>query len=221
VFILFKVGKYKELGAQDLSLAKPGCITKGTIMHELLHALGFWHEQSRPDRDNHVKINHENINPTQLFNFEKHNDVHTLGQSYDYNSIMHYGHLAFTRNGKPTIEPIKKGVKLLGADEKTMLSDVDAQEVRILYGLGKNESKIKEILPKDIGTLDQILLRNSRRLRNVIIKYEKRLQDLKNLLPKGIEKIQELNENTLEMLKELKEKNMKKLENIFDIRKWG
>jgi hypothetical protein len=44
---------------------------------------------------------------------------------------------------------------------------------------------------------------------------------LKNLLPKGIEKIQELNENTLEMLKELKEKNMKKLENIFDIRKWG
>lgn len=40
------------------------CVQHGVVIHELLHALGFHHQQSASDRDEFVKIHWQNIRPS-------------------------------------------------------------------------------------------------------------------------------------------------------------
>ncbi|BFZ15688.1 hypothetical protein BsWGS_18727 [Bradybaena similaris] len=95
-------------GNQTVSLGY-GCIHMGLIAHEIGHAVGFVHEQSRPDRDDHIIIKWENIASEKLYeNFDKHkwSDVSIYDVPYDYKSIMHYGGRAFSGNGQYTIVTI-------------------------------------------------------------------------------------------------------------------
>jgi len=77
-------------------------------VHELLHALGFYHQQSATERDEYVKINWENILDGHAHNFNKYARTHitNFGVEYDYQSVMHYSSRAFSKNGKATIEPL-------------------------------------------------------------------------------------------------------------------
>jgi len=92
-------------GRQPISLA-PGCRYKGIIIHEMGHAIGFQHEQTRPDRDGFVYINTANIQSGVEYNFMRYssNQVNNYGVDYDYTSVMHYSQYAFSRNGRPTIQ---------------------------------------------------------------------------------------------------------------------
>uniref|UniRef100_A0A3B4F7M4 Metalloendopeptidase n=1 Tax=Pundamilia nyererei TaxID=303518 RepID=A0A3B4F7M4_9CICH len=99
-------GCYSYVGRQSrgqgISLQRNGCLFQSTVQHEVLHALGFHHEQVRSDRDQYVKILTENIIPGQESNFEK-VLTNNLQTPYDFNSVMQYGRYSFSRNGQPTI----------------------------------------------------------------------------------------------------------------------
>ena len=64
----------------------------GRALHEIMHALGFYHEHARADRDKYIKIVNNNVRRGKQKNFHtKGDDKTTRNFDYDYNSIMHYG----------------------------------------------------------------------------------------------------------------------------------
>ncbi|XP_047436196.1 hatching enzyme 1.2-like [Mugil cephalus] len=117
-------------GGQDVSLMRQGCVFQQIVQHELLHALGFNHEQTRSDRDQHVRILLENVISGMEFNFNKINTIN-LGTPYDYNSVMHYGRFAFSSNRQPTIIPIPDENVAIG--RATAMSPNDILRVNRLY----------------------------------------------------------------------------------------
>jgi hypothetical protein len=105
----------------------------GSVIHEILHAAGMWHEQSRPDRDNYIKINYGNIHEDFIHNFGIPNDIDVVGK-YDYESIMHYGSHTFSKNSLPTIEvlspPAPPGTTI---GQREGLSSGDISAINFIY----------------------------------------------------------------------------------------
>lgn len=124
-------------GSQQLSLGK-GCIYNGIIQHELIHSLGFWHEQSRTDRDIYVKINYENILDVHVNNFYPH-ETNNLNVPYDYSSVMHYGPKDFSKNGQDTITAFDASAVI---GQRAGMSDTDILMLNRLYGCSEYMHKV-------------------------------------------------------------------------------
>ncbi|XP_064182274.1 hatching enzyme 1.2-like isoform X7 [Anguilla rostrata] len=117
-------------GKQVVSLARYGCVYHGIIQHELNHALGFYHEHTRSDRDEYVRINWENVAPHTIYNFQE-QDTNNLNTPYDYTSIMHYGRTAFSTNGLDTITPVPNPNQSIG--QRRSMSKGDILRINKLY----------------------------------------------------------------------------------------
>ncbi|XP_041845298.1 low choriolytic enzyme-like isoform X2 [Melanotaenia boesemani] len=92
----------RQENGQIISLEKPGCVYHSTVQHEVLHALGFHHEQKRSDRDEYIRILFENIKPEFKHNFDK-VETNNLMTPYDFNSVMQYNKYVFSKNEMPTM----------------------------------------------------------------------------------------------------------------------
>ncbi|XP_077993943.1 uncharacterized protein LOC144447737 [Glandiceps talaboti] len=106
----------------------------GSILHEIMHAIGFHHEQSRTDRDEYVEILLQNVFPgfKQNFDLYDHKLIDPLGAPYDYGSLLHYPEDAFIkRAGTKTIIPKKKTDVKLG--QCSYFSEVDLYKINKLY----------------------------------------------------------------------------------------
>uniref|UniRef100_A0A0N4ZYF7 Metalloendopeptidase n=1 Tax=Parastrongyloides trichosuri TaxID=131310 RepID=A0A0N4ZYF7_PARTI len=130
-------------GRQPLSLDS-GCIQTGTIVHELMHSVGFFHEQSRNDRDSYIKIVWENVMTGADDQFEKYgvNVIDNLNEPYDYNSIMHYGPYAFSANGMKTISPYQNNADRMG--QRIEFSVIDLRKINKLYECSSGNNGVSD-----------------------------------------------------------------------------
>ncbi|KAH8412782.1 hypothetical protein KR009_005708 [Drosophila setifemur] len=125
--------RVQQLNLQNNEI-EVGCFRLYTIVHEFLHALGFFHQQSAADRDDYVQIVEENITEGMEFNFDKYSEetVNDFGEKYDYGSVMHYGPLAFSKNGERTIVTLEEGMEdVIG--QRLQLSETDIRKLNAMY----------------------------------------------------------------------------------------
>lgn len=152
------------LNKQNIHLTSDAGI--GTIMHEIMHALGFPHEQSRSDRDDYVAINYDNIILHQRYNFFKKNN-YLPNTPYDYESIVHYPSYAFS-NSYTNVDlsdeklTILKNVGEITEDSfnfpyvenqliyrNNSLSNYDIQKINDAYPATSDQSRILEFEIKE------------------------------------------------------------------------
>lgn len=127
---LGKVGGRQEISIQNQ--------TVGTVCHEIMHALGFFHTQSREDRGRYVGINLGNVEGGKEHNFQKESDKASNLGTYDFASVMHYPAKAFAKNISINTINLKNAK---GGEDKIMgqrdgMSPGDITNIAIIYPKG-------------------------------------------------------------------------------------
>uniref|UniRef100_A0A1I8QC97 Metalloendopeptidase n=1 Tax=Stomoxys calcitrans TaxID=35570 RepID=A0A1I8QC97_STOCA len=124
-------GNVQQMNLEVYPLGQ-GCFRTGTILHEFMHVLGFYHQQSDSNRDNYIRVIEENIVPGKEFNFDKYHYTYItdFDVGYDYDSCLHYRPDAFSVNGEDTIVPFDEKANI---GQRVTLSEKDVAKINIMY----------------------------------------------------------------------------------------
>ncbi|XP_001655416.2 seminal metalloprotease 1 isoform X1 [Aedes aegypti] len=127
-----RIGGPQILNLQPYRLGT-GCFQLGTIVHEMIHAVGFRHMQNTYNRDDYVEIVWENIQPGSEHNFRLYeaDTVSNFGTGYDYGSVMHYDSTAFSINGEKTIIALHDTDDVMG--QRDEMSKMDILKINRMY----------------------------------------------------------------------------------------
>jgi len=125
-----------DFGVTRIQLAPEGCDNIGIAAHELGHAIGLLHEQSRMDRDKYLSVLWENIRPGMEHNFAI-DQTFEETMAYDYLSIMHYSEDSFGKldaagNKKPTLQ-LTDGHAYAKMGQRMGLTQLDGKLVAEVY----------------------------------------------------------------------------------------
>ena len=111
------------------------CWTKPTLVHELGHAVGMFHEQQRTDRALYIVVDACGLS----INNEIQPESDSKGISYDFRSIMHYTMAGigtyganFTAKGTELIA--EQYLTKYDVGRQTRLSELDIKGLQSLYG---------------------------------------------------------------------------------------
>ncbi|CAI4232841.1 unnamed protein product [Auanema sp. JU1783] len=128
------IGRQAQWTSQDVSLGQDCELHFGILTHELMHSLGFFHEHARPDRDDYIYLNSNNIQRGRSDQFRKELLTHkTETVPYEYGSVMHYPTDLFARDKSvPVIYPKDvRHVNTMG--QRNRPSFLDIKQVNDLY----------------------------------------------------------------------------------------
>lgn len=110
------------------------------ICHELIHALGRYHQQSRDDRDQYIQVNWDNIDDDYEYNYYVSNSEE-FGP-YDFESVMHYSQWGFSTGG-PTMTCLpgyEQWQNVMG--QRDYLSDGDIATLQYMYVSGTADASV-------------------------------------------------------------------------------
>ncbi len=101
------------------------------ICHELMHAMGRYHQHSRTDRNTYITVNYNSIYTDCQSQYDVYSSAHYL--DYDFDSVMHYGQWDCSTGGatmtcKPGYEQWQNQM-----GQRSHLSDGDIGTVEIMY----------------------------------------------------------------------------------------
>lgn len=133
----------KQGGKQTVALASycqlDNVSSVGTIIHEILHSLGYHHTHNRSDRDSYITVHTSNIQPAFLSNFDKKSASDTSVENfgpYDFASIMHYRR--FTSDDQFVFDTSLPMLTVIGSPNMSTRGDTlslnDSASLKNIYG---------------------------------------------------------------------------------------